>query len=407
MILISLIREAASALWANRLRSSLTVLGMVVGVTSVIAIVATVEGQGDYFEKVIKSMGPNTFMVTRFGFDLTWSEYFERMKRKKLTVELIQPIEDGCPDCEDVGAEAYAGDKVKYGSKSMGRVEVRGETANMMQMRDIEILTGRYFSWEDNFRRRKVAFLGHRVYERFFEGEDPMGKKIRIGGHEFTVIGAAEKMDRAMISGLDNYVAIPIATHQKIYKQPGNPVNLVINAASLEQREDAMDQVRVVLRSARHLDYEEEDDFTIWTPDALLSMIDDLMRAFRVILISLPAMSIVIGGIVIMNIMMISVTERTREIGIRKSLGARQRNILTQFLYESVILSLIGGVIGIAAGVKLGEWILGALLDIQATPTGLGIILGFGISTGVGVFFGIYPAMRAARLDPIKALSYE
>ncbi|MCK4632314.1 MAG: FtsX-like permease family protein, partial [candidate division Zixibacteria bacterium] len=238
-------------------------------------------------------------------------------------------------------------------------------------------------------------------------GEDPMGKKIRIGGHEFTVIGAAEKMDRAMISGLDNYVAIPIATHQKIYKQPGNPVNLVINAASLEQREDAMDQVRVVLRSARHLDYEEEDDFTIWTPDALLSMIDDLMRAFRVILISLPAMSIVIGGIVIMNIMMISVTERTREIGIRKSLGARQRNILTQFLYESVILSLIGGVIGIAAGVKLGEWILGALLDIQATPTGLGIILGFGISTGVGVFFGIYPAMRAARLDPIKALSYE
>jgi putative ABC transport system permease protein len=407
MVLFTLIREAAAALWANRLRSFLTILGMVVGVTSVIAIVSTVEGMQASIEDVFQSMGPNTFTATRFGFALSWSDYLERRQRKKLTRGLIVPIEEGCPDCAEVGAEGAAYDHLKCGSTRMRWVEIRGETPNVLSMRDFEVEMGRYLSWEDDSRRKNVAFIGYRVYEKFFQGEDPIGKTIKIGKREFTVIGVAEKLDGTMVHGLDNFAVIPLSTLQKIYEQPGNPVNLVIKAASLERREAAMDQVRVVLRSLRRVRYDDEDDFTLLTPDAMLSFINDLTHSFRVVMISLPLLSIVIGGIVIMNIMMISVTERTREIGIRKSIGASRRHILMQFLYESVVLSLIGGFIGIGCGISLGKFILNSWLDIYITPTTLAIILGFGISTGVGLFFGIYPARKAAKLDPIKALTYE
>jgi putative ABC transport system permease protein len=206
---------------------------------------------------------------------------------------------------------------------------------------------------------------------------------------------------------MDEFVVIPLSTLEKLYPRPGNPVNLVISAVSLERRERAIDQVRSTVRAARGLGYEEIDDFEIFTPETILSFINDFTRAFRVIMVSLPLVSIIVGGIVIMNIMMISVTERTREIGIRKSLGARRRHIMVQFLYESVILSLIGGALGIWLGIILGRLILTSWMDIHFSPTTLAIILGFGISTGVGLFFGIYPAMKAARMDPIKALSFE
>ncbi len=407
MVSLSLIPEALAAIWANRLRSFLTVLGMVMGVTSVIAIVSTVEGMQADMENSLFSLGPKTFTVTRFGFAMSWNEYLERMRRKKLTRGLIEPIKSGCPECEDVGAEAYTSRHLKYGSKRFRWAEIRGETPNILSMRNFDVIMGRYLSWEDERRRKAVVFIGYEVYERFFEGEDPIGKKIMIADRRFTVIGVAEKMDGPLVSGLDEFAAMPLATFQKTYRQPGNPVNLVISARSLERREAAIDQARVVLRSARGIPYEGDDDFTVVTPDAILTFVNDITRAFKVLMISLPLMSIVVGGIVIMNIMMISVTERTREIGIRKSLGAKQRNILVQFLYESIILSLIGGGLGIALGVYLGGVILSSLMDIYMTPTTLGVILGFGISTAVGLFFGIYPAMKAARLDPIEALSYE
>jgi putative ABC transport system permease protein len=407
MILFSLLREALMALWSNRLRSSLTVLGMVLGVTSVIAIVSTVQGLQGNIERIFESLGPKTFMVTRFGFGLTWAEYLERMRRKKLTRELIPLIEQGCPDCEMVGAEGYTSDHLKYGSKRLRWVTINGETPTILAMRDLDVASGRYLNWEDDRRRRNVAFLGQRVVEKLFGDEDPIGKRMRIGTREFTVIGVAEELGGLFGEDIDEFVSIPLSTHQKIYRQPGNPVNLIVSAASMEVREHAIDQVRVVLRSARRLQYEEEDDFAIVTPDALLSFVNDFTRGFRVITISLPLLSIVVGGIVIMNIMMISVTERTREIGIRKSIGAKRRTILIQFLYESLVLSLIGGLIGIAAGVNLGALVLNKVMDIYVTPTTLAIILGFGISTGVGLFFGIYPALKAARMDPIKALSYE
>ena len=229
MVFISLIKEAVAALWANRLRSFLTVFGMIMGVTSVIAIIATVEGMQGDIERSFDAWGADTFMVTRFGLVLSWDDYAKRMKRKKITRELIPLVENGCPECEMVGAEAYANDYVKWGSKSQ-RTEVRGETPNLLDMRDFDVELGRYFTWEDEYRKRNVAFIGHYVYTTLFQETNPVGEKIRVGGREFTVIGVAEKMDGTMIDGMDQFVAVPLATHQKIYQQPGNPVLLVVKA---------------------------------------------------------------------------------------------------------------------------------------------------------------------------------
>ena len=407
MVFISLIKESLAALWSNRLRSGLTILGMIMGVTSVTTIVSTVEGMQKNLVQVFDSMGPNTFMVSRIGFVTDMRDYLLRLKRKKLNRGLIQPIKDACPDCEDIGAEGYGSDNLKYGSAHMNWVSVNGETPNILAMRATDVAEGRYLSWEDDYRRRKVAFIGAGVKERLFANEDPIDKKIRMGANEFTVIGVAEKLGGLFGEDQDNFVTIPLSTHQIYYPRPGNPVNLVVKAVSLERREQAMDQVRVVLRTIRRLDYGDKDDFEIFTPDAILSFINNITRAFRVLLVSLPLLSIVIGGIVIMNIMMISVSERTREIGIRKSIGARRRHILTQFLYESLALSLTGGLIGAGLGIILGNTLLSDVMDIHVSATTLGLTLGFGISTAVGLFFGIYPAVKASRLDPIKALSYE
>jgi putative ABC transport system permease protein len=407
MVFMALIRESFAALWANRLRSFLIILGMVMGVASVTTIVSAVEGMQADMERALMSLGPKSFIVTRFGITMSWADYLERSRRRKLTRGLIPLIEEGCPDCDEVGAEGYASGHLKYGAARMRWVSIEGQTPNILGMRDLDVAQGRYLSWEDDARRRNVAFLGHRVYERLFLGEDPIGKRLKVGRNEFTVIGVADEVGGLFGEDMDEFICIPLSTLQKIYRQPGNPVNIIISAVSLERRERAMDQVRVVLRSARRVPYADADDFEMVTPDAILSFVNDITRAFRVLMISVPLLSIVVGGIVIMNIMMISVTERTREIGIRKSLGARRRHIMIQFLYESLSLSILGGAIGAALGVKLGQMALTSWMDIYVAPTALAIILGLGVSTAVGLFFGIYPAMKAARLDPIMALSYE
>ncbi|MCH7878366.1 MAG: ABC transporter permease [candidate division Zixibacteria bacterium] len=406
MITFAIMREALSAVWGNKLRSGLTVLGMVMGITSVIAIVSTVEGMQSNMEDVFSNMGQNTFMVTRFGIVTSWSEYEKKRRRKIITRDFIEPIKDGCDACEDVGAEGYANSNIKYGSKTMPRVSIEGQTSNHLAMRDVDVFRGRYFSEEEERGSKNVVFVGQDVVEDLFEGEDPLGKTIRIRRLRYTVIGIADKIGSLFGQSQDEFIYMPLSTLRKNFGEQGRRVNLVVKAVSRDRLEEAMDQTRVVLRSKRHVPYDEEDDFDLLTPDAILSFINTFTRAFRVILVALPFLSIVIGGIVVMNIMMVSVTERTREIGVRKSLGARQSHIRSQFLYETLTLSAVGGLFGILFGMTLAGAIL-SWMDIHTPTTMLAVYLGVGISTTVGLFFGIYPAVKAARLDPIKALSFE
>ncbi len=407
MVFLSLIREALAALLGNKLRSSLTIIGILIGVTSVITIVSVVEGMQANMRRTFATLGPNTFIVTRLGFNLSMQEYLERLRRKKLTRGMIPIVEEACYDCAHVGAESYARDHIKYGRNRVMWASIEGQTANMIDIQARDVALGRFISEEDDYRRAHVCFLGSDIRERLFAEEDPIGKKVRLGREEFTVIGVSEKVGGLFGQSMDEFVAIPLSTMQKLYPKPGNPVNLVIGATSLEVREDAMDETRIVLRSLRRVPYADSDDFEFLTPEAILNTINEVTQGFRVLLISLPLLSIVVGGIVIMNIMMISVTERTREIGIRKSVGASRAGIMVQFLYEALILSGVGGGLGILLGIWAGSSVLTNLMDISTTPTVLAISLGLGISLGVGLFFGLYPAMKAARLDPIKALSHE
>ncbi|MCH9030871.1 MAG: ABC transporter permease [candidate division Zixibacteria bacterium] len=407
MIWYSLLKEAIAAIWVNRLRSFLTMLGMAMGVTAVIAIVSIVEGMQQEMEHVFKSMGQNTFMATRFGIVTSWNEYEKKRRRRKITRELIAPIKAGCDACDDVGAEGYARANAKYESIRMRRVYIEGHTSNLLSMKDMDVAQGRYLSEEDERRSSKVAFIGQDIVEKLFDGTDPLGKTIRLDNYKFTIIGVSERIGALFGNSQDAFIYMPLSTMQKLFKQRGNPINLIIKAVSAERRDEAMDQVRVVMRSNRHVAYEDEDDFELLSPEAILGFINDITKAFRSIIIALPALSIIIGGIVIMNIMMVSVTERTREIGVRKSVGAKRSHISAQFLYESLIQSLLGGGVGILLGIGIGRFFLGKMQDVPTDPTGVAIFLGFGIALVVGLFFGIYPAMRAARLDPIKALSYE
>ena len=397
-------KEALLGLWAHKLRAGLTTFGMVMGITAVIAIVATVEGFQQDMERVFQSMGPNTFMVSRFGIVTNWSQWLEKSRRKKITRAAIAPIQEGCDLCEDVSAARAVEAQVKFGDKKMSWVEVEGQTPNVLAMSDRNVESGRYFSWEDESRRAHVAFIGKDVKDRLFPTEDPIGKMLRIDNVPYTVIGVGAKIGSLFGDSQDRYVIIPLSTLQKQFD--GEQVFLMVKAVSREAREDAMDQVRVVMRSVRHVPYDKADDFDILTPDAIVALINSFTFAVRVIVLALPFIAIVIGGIVVMNIMMVSVTERTREIGVRKSLGATRADIRTQFLYESLTMCFIGGIVGALIGTLLARGMLSAM-DIDAQTTALAAIVGVSVSTGVGLFFGVYPAMRASRLDPIKALSFE
>ena len=216
MLYLTLLSESVKALWSNKLRSFLTLLGMVMGVTAVITIVSTVEGMQQNLEDVFSTMGPNTVIVTRFGVGRSMNEYLERRRRKKLTRGLIPLIEQGCPDCKYVGAEGYAQDHIKYESKKVRRVQINGETPNILDMQDLDVALGRYLSWEDDRRHKQVAFLGNDIYERLFDNEDPLGKKIRVGKNEFTVIGVAEKIGTVFGQTLDDFIPIPLSTKTKL-----------------------------------------------------------------------------------------------------------------------------------------------------------------------------------------------
>lgn len=402
------IRIALQSLWVNKLRSVLTLLGVVIGVAAVIAVVTFVSGINDYVAQKIFNLGADVFIVSKMSAVETNVEHFlAAEKRKNLVLEDYQAVLDSCRHCEVVGAEQQGTGKVKRAEQSIEDTTVQGITPSMATILDTDLTVGRMLNQTDLDNRSPVAVVGTDIVEHLMGGADPLGKEIRIDGWTYQVIGVGKKKGKTLGQSADNYALIPITDYLKQYGSHNGSISIWGKAlATGVPLDEAMDEARVALRSRRHDRPGEDDSFEIETNASLLSIWSGLSNTFFMATIGIAAVSLVVGGIVIMNIMLVAVTERTREIGIRKALGARRDDVLLQFLIEAVTLAVIGGALGVLSGAGLATLVslaIGMPSSIKLWAVAAGLL----VAASVGVFFGVYPARKAAMLDPIVALRFE
>jgi len=396
---------ALSSLKANKLRSILTLIGVIIGVMTVIAVVSVIAGMNRYVANTLSTMGSNTFLVDKIGVPMSEEDFLNALKRKDLTIEDMKAIEDNCTLCEKVGARVYTFGKVKYRNQYLNDIAITGATANFTQIVNIDLGEGRYPSEFEEEHRRQVCFVGWEIADNLFPNLDPINKVVKIGGRDFTIIGVAKKRGSFLGQSQDNFVLIPITTFKKIFGSKRG-VDIFVKVADLKLMREAQDQVRNILRLRRKVPQNKPDDFAIMTTETFMDLYRSFTSTAYLVMIGVSSISLVVGGIVIMNIMLVSVTERTKEIGIRKAVGARRRHILWQFLVEAVTLAIVGGLIGILIGTAISK-IISSTTPLPSAVELWSVIAGLLISSSVGIFFGIFPAMKAAKLNPIEALRYE
>ena len=397
------LEQCVSALYAHKLRASLTMLGLTMGVATLITVMTIVQGANLYVENKIANLGTNVFQIARTPFAVTdFNIIIKALKYKKIEMDDVRAIQEGCPACAEVGATASASVKARHEDKESTDVNYYGQTANMTSIDTREVQYGRYFtSWEADH-RASVCLIGDTIVQRLFLGVDPIGKTLRIGNDEFTVIGVMEKVGSVLGQDQDNFVTVPLPLFLEI--QGLHTTSLTINVkTSAGNFEPAQDRAQLILRARRHLGPKMENDFFIGTKDSYMALWKSISSAFFGVFILVSAISVLIGGIVIMNVMLVSVTLRKREIGVRRALGATQGDILKQFITESFMQCITGGVIGIALGF-LVALVLRTYTPFPASVRTSVAVTGVMMSSAVGLFFGIYPALRAARLDPVVAL---
>ena len=390
---------------ANKLRSFLTLLGTIIGVASVIAVLSFVEGLNRFVKEKLLNAGANVLVIDKYGFITSQEAFEEANKRPDVDWGDVVALRQGLRHASMVVAQSGAAAAVRNGSKVMKAVSVNGRSAGYDVVDDIAIDSGRHLSEFDDEERRPVCVIGPEVAEDLFANLDPIGRNIRIDRWTFEVVGVTKAKGKMFGQSQDRFVTVPIRTFSKYWQERGSFAIAVksVDESSLPLAEQ---EARNIMRSRRHQRPGQADKFGITTSETWLELYRTLTGGIFILTIGVAAISLIVGGIVIMNIMLVSVTERTKEIGVRKALGARRRDILTQFLVESTTLSLSGGLIGIALGAGLAL-LVGAVSPLPAAVSLPAVILGVLMSTGVGVFFGSYPAVRAARLDPIEALRYE
>jgi putative ABC transport system permease protein len=396
---------ALGAIRANKLRSFLTLLGVIIGVASVIAVVSFVEGLNRYVSDKLLSAGSNVFNVDKFGVITSQEAWEEAMKRPDVTIDDAEALKAQMRYASLVVPVASTRLTARHREKVLKGTEVRGRGPGYEITDDLALDEGRHLNEFDDQRRRLVCVIGPEVAEELFGGLDPIGRSIRVGNNLYEIVGLTVAKGKVLGQTQDRFIAIPVRTFIKFHMERGS---IDINVKSIDQTslEAAQQEVRNILRGRRNLRPGEPDDFAITTADTIMDLYRNLTGGIYALTIGVAAISLLVGGIVIMNIMLVSVTERTKEIGVRKALGARRRDILTQFLVESTTLSLTGGLIGVLLGVGLAL-LVGLLSPLPAAVNFPALVLGILVSSLVGVFFGSYPAARAARLDPIEALRYE
>jgi len=397
---------ALSAIWANKLRSFLTVLGNIVAVTSIIAVVSLIQGMNLYVtDAIVSQLGADTFSVQRNP--ITLSEADEELNRNNPRVELEDAVAIRAfgGNVAAVMAQSGGSASVSFGTKELESVRVRGVTREYVFFKTFDAERGRLFTPAEVDRKRPVALLGWDTADKLFGDESPLDKVIRIAGTHFRVVGVSSKKGSIFGQSQDDFIIIPLGAFDKIFgSRTGLQVTVLPSSPTLLKA--AMDDATVALRIERRLRPGERDNFGLFTSDTILDIYHTATQGIFAVLIGVVALSLVVGGIVIMNIMLMVVTERTKEIGLRKALGARRRDITWQILTESVTLSTMGGLVGTALGFGLAM-IIASVSPLPAAVEIWSIGLGIGITAVVGLFFGLYPAMRAAALDPIEALRRE
>jgi putative ABC transport system permease protein len=400
---------AGSAVRANKLRSILTLVGIAVGIFSIIIVMTAMAVLENSIEEGMTQLGANTFQMQRFPQSIGGGPRFRYRNRKVVTFEQAAAVRDRATLAEAVGIEAWNGGRIVFwaGQRTNPNVQVVGENLDGITTNDWTVDIGRSFSAGDVDLARPVAILGTPVAEKLFPPRvDAVGQSIRVDGRVYTVIGVFKKKGGALGGNQDNFVCIPITSFFQAYGKSDVDLHIMVKARSKELMDDTIEQSRMILRAAHHVAPGADDDFGYFSNDSLIKEFNELTLIFRMVVLAVSSIALVAAGVGIMNIMLVSVTERTREIGIRKSIGAQKKDILSQFMVEAVILCELGGLAGILLGV-LGGNILGLAMGVPTVIPWDWVGIGLVSCSLVGLVFGIYPAWKAANLDPIEALRYE
>jgi putative ABC transport system permease protein len=400
------VRLALSSIWANKLRSLLTLLGNIVAVSSIITVVALITGvNGAVTDAIVSDLGADSFVIQRTGLTQNEDEFERQRSNPAVTLEDAQAVRRFATSVGSVMAQAQQSARVAYRDEELESVQVQGVTEEYLDFTTFDAERGRMISPVEICRKRHVALVGYQTAERLFGAADPLDKQVRVGGVNFRVIGVSAKKGSAFGNSLDEFVVIPLGAYQKLFGSRQS-LQLMVRPRDPSLVQQARDEARVALRVERRLKPSQPDNFGVLASDSVLGIFQQATAGIAVVLVGVVGLSLVVGGIVIMNIMLMIVSERTREIGLRKALGAKRRDVMSQVLTESVTLSLTGGVLGVGLG-ALFATLIGTLSPVPASVETWSVGLGVGITALVGLFFGWYPARRAAMLDPIDALRRE
>jgi putative ABC transport system permease protein len=376
------------------------------GVATLITVMTLVQGANVFVEQKFANLGTNVFRISRMPFAVTdYTLYVKAQRYKKIEMDDLRAVEEGCQHCQYVGTSVSSTLDARSQNRELQDVNLFGHTPNMAQIDTRTVVRGRYFTRIEDQHSAQVCLIGDRLASEFFPGLDPVGHIIRLGSTEFLIIGTFEKIGSVLGVEQDNFAVIPLSTYLK-FRGLRNSLTLQVKAEGDRSFQMAQGEARTILRSRRHIRPNAEEDFFIGTADSYIELWKSVSSAFFAVFVMVSSISAVVGGIVIMNVMLVSVTERTKEIGVRRAMGATQRDILRQFLAESVMQCIVGGTVGVLIGFGCAL----ALRTFTEFPAAVQVwvaMLGVILSSGIGLFFGIYPATKAAQLDPVAALRAE